>query len=189
VDTLSRFSALYTAGRTYETVLPMTLNDRLFGSIRLGVSTTLLRREVTGSLQQSLAVAAVALPLPGSPRWCWRSSRCAPIRAIVGQVDRIRRGEPLEATRRRWAATSSRSSPPAHPPRARAAGGSAVDPQRKGSPAGSRGSAGDGVIFLNPERHILFFNRAAEAVVASRSSGRSACHPRVLDPAHRCCPS
>src|SRR4026209_2884430 len=37
VDTLSRFSALYNAGRTYETVLPMTLNDRLVGAIRLGL--------------------------------------------------------------------------------------------------------------------------------------------------------
>src|ERR1051325_6563144 len=44
--TLSRFPALYNAGRTYETTLPVTLNDRFFGSIRLGVSTTLLRREV-----------------------------------------------------------------------------------------------------------------------------------------------
>ena len=93
VDTLSRFSALYNAGRTYETVLPMTLNDRLFGSIRLGVSTTLLRREVTASLRQSLTVAAVALPLAWLAALVLAQLTVRPIRAIVGQVDRIRRGE------------------------------------------------------------------------------------------------
>src|SRR5712691_649248 len=43
----------------------------------------------------------------------------------------------------------------------------------------------DGVVFLNPERHILFFNRAAEAVVGlplERAVGLPI--HEVLDPAH-----
>jgi PAS domain S-box-containing protein len=172
VDTLSRFSALYTAGRTYETVLPMTLNDRLFGSIRLGVSTTLLRREVTGSLQQSLAVAAVALPLAWLAAMVLAQLTVRPIRAIVGQVDRIRRGEPLEAT-------------------PEAPGGDELQADRlstlseKAHLQGVVDQLEDGVIFLNPERHILFFNRAAETVVGlplERAVGLPI--HEVLDPAH-----
>jgi PAS domain S-box-containing protein len=184
VDTLSRFSALYTSGRTYETVLPVTLNDRLFGSIRLGVSTTLLRREVTASLQQSLAVAAVALPLAWLAAMVLAQLTVRPIRAIVGQVDRIRRGEPVDTTpvggdefqelsaqlsrlgRELQADRLSTLSEKAHLQHV-------VDQLE------------DGVIFLNPEQHILFFNRAAEAVVGiplEQAVGLPI--HEVLDPAH-----
>src|ERR1700730_3811938 len=185
LDTLSRFSALYNAGRTYETALPVTLNDRFFGSIRLGVSTTLLRREVTASLQQSLAVAAVALPLAWLAAMVLAQLTVRPIRAIVGQVDRIRRGEPIEATpvvggdefqelsaqlsrlgRELQADRLSTLSEKAHLQQV-------VDQLE------------DGVIFLNPERRILFFNRVAETVVGL-SLEQTVGLPihEVLDPTH-----
>lgn len=185
MDTLSRFSALYNAGRTYETALPVTLNDRFFGSIRLGVSTTLLRREVTASLQQSLAVAAVALPLAWLAAMVLAQLTVRPIRAIVGQVDRIRRGEPVEATavaggdefqelsaqlsrlgRELQADRLSTLSEKAHLQQV-------VDQLE------------DGVIFLNPERRILFFNRVAETVVGL-SLEQTVGLPihEVLDPTH-----
>ncbi len=185
LDTLSRFSALSNAGRTYETALPVTLNDRFFGSIRLGVSTTLLRREVTASLQQSLAVAAVALPLAWLAAMVLAQLTIRPIRAIVGQVDRIRRGEPVEAPavvggdefqelsaqlsrlgRELQADRLSTLSEKAHLQQV-------VDQLE------------DGVIFLNPERRILFFNRVAETVVGlslEQTVGRPI--HEVLDPTH-----
>ena len=48
----------------------------------------------------------------------------------------------------------------------------------------------DGVIFLNPERRILFFNRVAETVVGL-SLEQTVGLPihEVLDPPTRCCPS
>jgi PAS domain S-box-containing protein len=186
VDTLSRFSALYTTGRTYETVLPLTLNDRLFGSIRLGVSTTLLRREVTGSLQQSLAVGAVALPLAWLAAMVLAQLTVRPIRAIVGQVDRIRRGEPPEAAPltlggdefQELSAQLTRLGRELQADRLSTL-------SAKAHLQGVVDQLEDGVIFLNPERHVLFFNRAAEAVVGV-SLEQAVGQPihEVLDPAH-----
>ncbi len=184
MDTLSRFSALYNAGRTYETVLPVTLNDRLFGSIRLGVSTTLLRREVTASLQQSLAVAAVALPLAWLAAMVLAQLTVRPIRAIVGQVDRIRRGEPLEPTPvggdefQELSAQLSRLGRELQADRLSTL-------SEKAHLQGVVDQLEDGVIFLNQERHILFFNRAAEAVVGlplEQTVGLPI--HEVLDPTH-----
>ncbi len=184
VDTLSRFSALYTTGRTYETVLPMSLNDRLFGSIRLGVSTTLLRREVTASLQQSLAVAAVTLPLAWLAAMVLAQLTVRPIRAIVGQVDRIRRGEPVEVTPVGGDEFQELSAQ-------LQALGSELQADRlsalseKAHLQGVVDQLEDGVIFLNPERHVLFFNRAAEAVVGlSLEQTVGLPFHEVLDPTH-----
>ncbi len=186
VDTLSRFSALYTTGRTYETVLPMTLNDRLFGSIRLGVSTTLLRREVTGSLQQSLAVAAVALPLAWLAAMVLAQLTVRPIRAIVGQVDRIRRGEPLEATPMALGGDEFQELSSQLTRLGRELQADRLSTlSEKAHLQGVVDQLEDGVIFLNSERHILFFNRAAEAVVGvplERTVGLPI--HEVLDPAH-----
>jgi PAS domain S-box-containing protein len=186
VDTLSRFSALYTTGRTYETVLPMTLDDRLFGSIRLGVSTTLLRREVTGSLQQSLAVAAVALPLAWLAAMVLAQLTVRPIRAIVGQVDRIRRGEPLEATPVALGGDEFQELSSQLTRLGRELQADRLSTiSEKAHLQGVVDQLEDGVIFLNPERHILFFNRAAETVVGlplERTVGLPI--HEVLDPAH-----
>ncbi|HSL48791.1 MAG TPA: ATP-binding protein [Candidatus Deferrimicrobiaceae bacterium] len=186
VDTLSRFSALYTAGRTYETVLPMTLNDRLFGSIRLGVSTTLLRREVTGSLQQSLAVAAVALPLAWLAAMVLAQLTVRPIRAIVGQVDRIRRGEPLEATPMALGGDEFQELSSQLTRLGRELQADRLSTlSEKAHLQGVVDQLEDGVIFLNPERHVLFFNRAAEAVVGlSLEQAVGLPIHEVLDPAH-----
>ena len=186
VDTLSRFSALYTTGRTYETVLPMTLNDRLFGSIRLGVSTTLLRREVTGSLQQSLAVAAVALPLAWLAAMVLAQLTVRPIRAIVGQVDRIRRGEPLEATPVALGGDEFQELSSQLTRLGRELQADRLSTlSEKAHLQGVVDQLEDGVIFLNSERHILFFNRAAETVVGlplERTVGLPI--HEVLDPTH-----
>jgi PAS domain S-box-containing protein len=186
VDTLSRFSALYTTGRTYETVLPMTLNDRLFGSIRLGVSTTLLRREVTSSLQQSLAVAAVTLPLAWLAAMVLAQLTVRPIRAIVGQVDRIRRGEPLEATPVALGGDEFQELSSQLTRLGRELQADRLSTlSEKAHLQGVVDQLEDGVIFLNPERHILFFNRAAETVVGlplERTVGLPI--HEVLDPAH-----
>ena len=186
IDTLSRFSALYNGGRTYETVLPMTLNDRLFGSIRLGISTTLLRREVTASLQQSLAVAAVALPLAWLAALVLAQLTIRPIRAIVGQVDRIRRGEPLEATPvtmggDEFQELSTQLSRLGHELQA----DRISSLSQKAHLQGMVDQLEDGVIFLNPERHILFFNRAAETVIGlSLEQAVGLPIHEVLDPTH-----
>lgn len=186
LDTLSRFSALYNAGRTYETTLPVTLNDRFFGSIRLGVSTALLRREVTASLQQSLAVAAVALPLAWLAAMVMAQLTVRPIRAMVGQVDRIRRGEPVEPTAvvasgdefQELSAQLSRLGRELQADRL-------ATLSEKAHLQQVVDQLEDGVIFLNPQRCVLFMNRVAEAVVGL-SLEQTVGLPihEALDPAH-----
>jgi PAS domain S-box-containing protein len=186
VDTLSRFAAIYTTGRTYETVLPLTLDDRLFGSIRLGLSTTLLRREVTGSLQQSLAVAAVALPLAWLAAMVLAQLTVRPIRAIVGQVDRIRRGEPIEAAPLGLAGDEFQELSAQLTRLGRELQADRLSTlSEKAHLQGVVDQLEDGIIFLNPERHVLFFNRAAEAALGlSLEQTIGLPIHEALDPAH-----
>ncbi len=90
---LRRFLALYRQGRVYETTLPLLLNGEPFGSIRLGMSTTLVRRELTARLKRSLVVAAIALPLAWLAALGLAHLILRPIRALTGEIDRMRRGE------------------------------------------------------------------------------------------------
>ncbi len=165
LDPVSRFRELYEGARTYEAALPLTLNGAPFGSIRLGVSTTLLRRELGASLRQSLTLAGIALPLAWVAAMILARLTLRPVRALAGEVDRIRRGEfsaepdagggdefqELSAQLQRLGremhadrlATLSEKAQMQH----------VVDQLE------------DGVIFLSREMRILFFNKAAEEVV------------------------
>lgn len=165
LDPVSRFSALYRGQRIYETTLPLLLNNAPFATIRLGVSTTLLGQELTAAVKQSIILAGVALPLAWLAAMGLARLILSPIRALADEVDRLRRGE-FEA-------------------RAGVAGGDEFQElssqlQRLGqelqadriATLGDRShlqhvvdQLEDGVIFLNPERKMLFFNKAAEAVV------------------------
>src|SRR6266498_706320 len=165
LDPARRFAALYRDGRVYETTLPLLLNGEPFASIRLGVSTTLVRQELTAGVKQSLILAGIALPLAWLAALGLAHLILRPIRALAGEVDRIRRGDfdvgtslaggdefqelssqlqrlgqELQADR---IATLSERAHLQH----------VVDQLE------------DGVIFLNPETRILFFNKAAESVV------------------------
>jgi signal transduction histidine kinase len=92
-NAVSRFLTLYRAGQTYEVVLPMNLNGAPFGSIRLGLSTTLLRRELNSALQQSLTLAALALPLAWLVAWTLARLMLKPLRSLTREVGRLARGE------------------------------------------------------------------------------------------------
>ncbi len=92
-NAVARFLTLYHAGQTYEVVLPMNLNGAPFGSIRLGLSTTLLRREVNAALRQSLTLAAVALPLAWLAAWALARLMLKPLRSLSREVGRLARGE------------------------------------------------------------------------------------------------
>ncbi|HET7853093.1 MAG TPA: histidine kinase dimerization/phospho-acceptor domain-containing protein, partial [Candidatus Methylomirabilis sp.] len=62
LNPIRRFHALYEEGKIYESRLPLSLDNRPFGSIRLGVATSLLRTELTASVGKSLGLAGLALP-------------------------------------------------------------------------------------------------------------------------------
>src|SRR5262245_26439167 len=165
LDPIRRFLAIYTSGRVYETTLPLLLDGEPFGSIRLGVSTTLVRRELTAGVKRSLVLAGIALSLACAAAFGLAHLILRPLRVLTVEVDRIRRGEfeggaslggsdefqelssqlqqlgqQLQADR---IATLSGRAPLQH----------VVDQLE------------DVVIFLNPERRVLFFNKAAEGLL------------------------
>jgi len=92
-NAISRFLTLYHAGQTYEVLLPMNLNGAPFGSIRLGLSTTLLRRELNAALRQTVALAALALPLAWLVAWALARLMLRPLRSLTREVGRLARGE------------------------------------------------------------------------------------------------
>ena len=165
LDPARRFAALYRDGRVYETTLPLLLNGEPFGGIRLGVSTTLVRQELTAGVKQSLILAGIALPLAWLAALGLAHLILRPIRALTGEVDRMRRGE-FEVG-------------------AGLAGGDEFQElssqlQRLGQELQADRTASPGerlqlqhvvdhledvVIFLNPERKVLFFNKVAEAMI------------------------
>lgn len=162
---LDRFVALSRSGRTYEVILPIQLNERPFGTIRLGISTTLLKRELNAALRQSLTLAAVALPLGWLVAMALARLVLRPVRVLATQLERIRRGE--------FDAAGAVSLPDEFQELS-------SQLQRLGRELQADRIATlserahlqqvvhqleDGVIFLNEERAVLFFNRAAEAVV------------------------
>src|SRR6266508_2072393 len=143
----------------------LRLNEQPFGSIHLGVSTVLLQRELNDALRQSMTLAAIALPLAWLAAMALARLIRRPLRILTAEMDRLRRGEfdvgggleggdefqelagqlqrlgrELQADR---IATLSEKARLQH-----------VVNQLE-----------DGVIFLNADRRVLFFNHAEESVV------------------------
>lgn len=88
-----RVQALYAEGSVYEAALPVQLDGRPLGSVRLGVSTVLMRRELSAALAWSLALAAVALPFAWLAALALSRVILRPVRVLTEHVDRLRRGE------------------------------------------------------------------------------------------------
>lgn len=165
LDPIRRFHALYQAGKIYEATLPMSLNGKPFGSIRLGVSTSLLRRELNAALKQSLALAGLALPVAWLVAMGLANLILKPIRQLAREMERLRRGEfevgsdlgredelgelasQLQLLGRELQSDRLKMlSEKAHLQHV-------VDHLE------------DGIILMNEDRRILFFNKATEAVL------------------------
>lgn len=163
---IGRFLALYETGKIYEAKLPLSLNDRPFGSIRLGIATSLLKRELNASVRKSLALAGLALPVAWLVAMGLGTLILKPIRKLTRDVDRIGRGDfevrgahgrgdeigeltsqlqlmgqQLQADRLKMLSEKAQLQ-------------QVVDHLE------------DGIILFTQDRRILFFNRAAEVVVA-----------------------
>jgi PAS domain S-box-containing protein len=165
LDPVSRFRELYRGAKTYEAALPLALNGTPFGSIRLGVSTTLLRRELGASLRQSLTLAGIALPLAWLAAMLLAQVTLRPVRALAGQVDRIRRGEltPEPAAAggdefQELSAQLTRLGREMHADRI-------ATLSEKAHLQHVVDQLEDGVIFMSREMRILFYNKVAEEVI------------------------
>jgi signal transduction histidine kinase len=163
---LDRLFGLIHQGQVYEAVLPLDLDGRPFGSIRLGVSTSLLQQELWKSLRQTAVLAGVALPVAWVFAMLLTHLALQPIRRVTREVERLRRGE----------------APPA-----RAALGREVEFQELAAQldllgeqlqAGPKSGGGegrfqavvdrleDGFVFLTADQRLLYLNAAAESLLA-----------------------
>jgi len=99
IEQLQEMSALrqlaVLAGRPqiFETILPLSLNDRPFGAIRLGLAGSLLWRELSPAVRQSLLLAGLAFPLAWVAAYILSNLVIVSLRQIAQGVDRMTHGE------------------------------------------------------------------------------------------------
>ncbi len=82
-----------TDGQTLEVGQPITLGDTPFGSIRIGVSTLLMRQELTASLRPALFTAAIALAVAVLVAAILAQLMLRPIHVIKSGLTRLGKGE------------------------------------------------------------------------------------------------
>jgi len=93
-DAIQQLRVIYSReGQTLETREPMTLGDQAFGSIRIGVSTLLMRQELTASLRPALITAAAALAVAILVAALLAQLFLRPIHIIRSGLTRLGRGE------------------------------------------------------------------------------------------------
>lgn len=165
LDPIGRFRALYERGKIYETILPLSLNNKPFGSIRLGITTSLLRRELNASLQESLVLAGLTLPVAWLVAMGLGTLILKPIRRLTREVDRIGRGDfEIDARRGRGDEIGELTS------QLQLLGQQLQADRLKmlGEKAQLQQVVDhleDAIILFTRDRRILFFNKAAEVVV------------------------
>src|SRR5574337_1997834 len=93
MNSLRKVTVLAGHAQVFETNLPLSLNDRPFGAIRLGLAGGLLWRELSGTVQRSLLLAALAFPLAWVVAFVLSNLVVTPLRQIAQGVDRMARGE------------------------------------------------------------------------------------------------
>jgi signal transduction histidine kinase/uncharacterized membrane protein affecting hemolysin expression len=80
-------------GQSLEVRLPMRLGDEAFGSIRIGVSTLLMRQELNASLQPAIVTAAIALAIAVLVAAFLAQLLLRPIHVIRSGLTRLGKGE------------------------------------------------------------------------------------------------
>jgi signal transduction histidine kinase len=93
MNPLRQMLALARERQVYESTLPLSLNGRLFGAIRLGLAGSLLWRELSSAAKRSLLLAGLSLPLAWGVALALSNLISAPLRRIAQDVDRMVRGE------------------------------------------------------------------------------------------------
>ena len=172
LDPVRRLVTLAQGGTVYEASLPITLNGQPFGTIRLGISTTLLRRELGAALRQSLVVTGVAMALAWLVAMALAQVILRPLRALVRDVGRLRRGELLEIAPGSEAVPGSRDELGELAAQLRLLG-KQVETDRgrmlteKSTLRQMVDHLEDAVIFFNHEHRVLSFSRSAESILGA----------------------
>jgi signal transduction histidine kinase len=91
---LSQLAAIYRSeGQTLEFLQPLNLGDRDFGSIRIGVSTLLVRQDLDASLRPAVVTAGLALAVAVLGAMLLSQLLLRPIHVIRSGLTRLGRGE------------------------------------------------------------------------------------------------
>jgi PAS domain S-box-containing protein len=168
VDAVRRLIALVHGGAVYEASLPLTLNGRPFGSIRLGLSSTLIRRELAAAVSQSLVVTGLAIVAAWVVAIALADVVLRPVRALVRDVSRLRQGELLQLD-----GTSTGGDELGELGAQLRLLGKQVETERvrmlteKSTIQQMVDHLEDAVILFNQERRILSFSRAAEGILGA----------------------
>lgn len=182
----SQIRALYQGGAVYEKVFPLDLDGKPFGSIRLGIHTSLLKEELTNSLVHSLTFAGITLPIAWLVTLGLAALVLKPIHRIARQAERLRQygefdfepdlnrndefrelasqlqllGQQLKSDRLKMLGEKSHFQ-------------QVVDHLE------------DGIIFLNQDQRIVFCNKATDVIVGSSlEQARGARLDEVLESGH-----
>jgi len=151
--------------QVFEAQVPLTLGGRPFGTARVGVSTSLLRRELSGALARSLVMGGVAFALALGAGLALGGVILRPLRRLAAGVERLARGEepePLFVDRGdevgELAAKLNLLGEQISERRARALG-------EKGRLEQMVRVLQDAIMFLNRDGQIVFANPAAEGLL------------------------
>jgi len=154
--------------QVYEAQLPMRLGERPFGTVRVGVSTSLLRQEVARAVVHGLALAAGALVIAVAIGLGAGHVLLQSLRKIAQGMERLARGEygaTVDLTRDdELGELAARVNQLGE----RVQADQSQWQSEKARMEGILNSLEDAVIFLNGKREVVFCNQAAEAVLGRR---------------------
>jgi len=164
-STLGIVASLFGEPEVYEAQLPMKLGERPFGTVRVGVSTSLLKQALSEAALYSLAVALAALGIAVAVGLVVGHLLMQSLRKIAHGMDRLARGEygaTVDLTRDdelgELAARVNKLGERVH----------AEQSHWQSDRARMEGildSLEDAVIVLNARREVVFCNQAAEGLL------------------------
>ena len=164
-STLGIVASLFGQPEVYEAHVPMRLGERPFGTVRVGVSTSLLKQALTQAALYSLAVALVALGVAVAVGLVVGHLLMQSLRKIAHGMDRLARGEygtTVDLTRDdelgEIAARVNQLGERVH----------AEQSHWQSDRARMEGildSLEDAVVVLNAKREVVFCNQAAEGLL------------------------
>ena len=164
-STLGIVASLFGQPEVYEAHVPMRLGERPFGTVRVGVSTSLLKQALTQAALYSLAVALVALGVVVAVGLVVGHLLMQSLRKIANGMDRLARGEygaTVDLTRDdelgEIAARVNQLGERVH----------AEQSHWQSDRARMEGildSLEDAVVVLNDKREVVFCNQAAEGLL------------------------
>ena len=154
--------------QVYDAQLPMRMGERPFGTVRVGVSTSLLRQEVARAVVRSLALALGALVIAVAVGLGAGQVLLQSLRKIAQGMERLARGEygaTVDLTRDdELGELAARVNQLGE----RVQADQSQWQSEKARMEGILNSLEDAVIFLNGKREVVFCNQAAEAVLGRR---------------------